>query len=225
MDRRQFTPGVLVLAWGLCDPVRAVGFNELDASQAVRTALERGALAAVGLLGQTDGFMGNPKVRIALPGFLGDAAKLLKVSGQQKRVDELVLAMNRAAEQAVPMAKNLLVQAAKSLTVQDAVQIVRGSDTAVTQYFADKTRQPLSQQFLPIVTRATEKVSLAEKYNAVAGRAAKMGLLKDEDTNLQRYVTAKALDGLYLVIGEQERNIRRDPAGTGSAILRKVFGA
>lgn len=224
MQRRQFTSGVFftgLAGWG---PVWALALSEADAAQGVRTALERGAIAAVGLLGRTDGFLGNPKVRIPLPGILEDAAKLLKATGQQKKVDELVTAMNRAAEAAVPQARTLLVNTAKSISVDDAVKIVRGGETSVTDYFAGKTRQPLGVQFLPIVTKATEKVALADKFNAVAGRAAKLGLLRGDDANIQRYVTGKALDGLYLMIGEEERKIRRDPIGTGSAILRKVFG-
>jgi len=198
--------------------------SEVDASQGVRAALERGAIAAVGLLGRNDGFLGNPKVRIPLPGVLADAARLLKATGQQKKVDELITAMNRAAEAAVPQARTLLVNTAKAISVQDAIKIVKGGQTSVTDFFATKTRTPLGEQFLPIVTKATEKVALADKFNAVAGKAAKMGLLKGDDANIQRYVTGKALDGLYLMIGEEERNIRRDPVGTGSAILRKVFG-
>lgn len=224
MQRRQFTAGVFFTGWLLADPLWAAGFNEADAAQAVRVALERGANSAVALLGRNDGFLGNPKVRIPLPGVLADVAKLLKATGQQKRVDELITAMNRAAEGAVPQARTLLVNTAKSISVDDAIKIVRGGDTSVTDFFAGKTRAPLSEQFLPIVTRSTEKVALADKYNAVAGKAAKMGLLKGDDVNVQRYVTAKALDGLYLMIGEEERNIRRDPVGTGSALLRKVFG-
>lgn len=227
MKRRQFTVQVLAsgTAWAaLLSAARAAGLSETDAAQGVRSALERGAIAAVGLLGRTDGFLGNPLVRIPLPGILEDAAGLLRATGQQKRVDELVTAMNRAAEQAVPQARTLLVNTAKSISVDDAVTIVRGGDTSVTDYFARKTREPLGEQFLPIVTRATEKVALADKFNAVAGRAAKFGLLKGDDANIQRYVTGKALDGLYLMIGEEERKIRRDPVGTGSAILRKVFG-
>lgn len=224
MQRRQFTAGVFFTGWLLADPLWAAGFNESDAAQAVRVALERGANSAVALLGRNDGFLGNPKVRIPLPGVLADVAKLLKAIGQQKRVDELITAMNRAAEGAVPQARTLLVNTAKSISVDDAIKIVRGGDTSVTDFFAGKTRAPLSEQFLPIVTRSTEKVALADKYNAVAGKAAKMGLLKGDDVNVQRYVTAKALDGLYLMIGEEERNIRRDPVGTGSALLRKVFG-
>jgi len=228
MKRRQFTSG-LVSSWPLtgllaCDLVRAAGFSEFDASQAVRAALERGAMAAIASLGQADGFLGNPKVRIPLPGFLNDAAKLLKLTGQQRQVDELVTAMNRGAEAAMPMAKDLFVRTIAAMSVDDALKIVRGSDTAVTEFFARKTRVPLGEQFLPIVTQATNKVALAERFNAVAGKAAKLGLLKGEDANIQRYVTAKALDGLYLMVGEEERKIRRDPLATGSAILRKVFG-
>ncbi len=225
MQRRQFTSGVFFTGVLLVDPIRAAGFSESDAALGVRSALERGANAAVDLLGRNDGFLGNPKVRIPLPGILKDAAKLLKVTGGQHKVDELITAMNRAAEAAVPQARTLLVGAAKSMSVDDGIKIVRGGDTSVTDFFARKTRAPLGEQFLPIVTRATEKVSLAEKFNAVAGQAAKLGLMKGEDANIQRYVTGKSLDGLFLVIGEEERKIRKDPVGTGSAILRKVFGA
>jgi hypothetical protein len=202
----------------------AASLTESDAASGIRTALERGAVSAVALLGKTDGFLGNPKVRIPLPGYLEDAAKLLRKVGQGKRVDELVTSMNRAAEQAVPEAKTMLVQAARGITVEDALRIVRGGDTSVTDYFAGKTRTPLGERFLPIVTRATERVALADKYNAVAERASRFGVVKPEDANLQQHVTGKALDGLYLMIGEEERKIRRDPVATGSAILRKVFG-
>ncbi|MFO1337986.1 MAG: DUF4197 domain-containing protein [Burkholderiaceae bacterium] len=197
--------------------------SESDASLGVKTALERGATSAVSLLGRTDGFLKNPKVMIPLPGFLKDAAQILKFSGQQKKVDELVTAMNRAAEAAVPEAQALLLDAVKTLSVADAVKIVRGSDTSVTEYFSGKTRAPLGEKFLPIVTDATEKVSLADKYNAVAGKASGLGLVKKEDANIQTYVTRKALDGLYWMIGEEEKKIRKDPVGTGSDILKKVF--
>ena len=225
MQRRQFTSGVFFTGWLVAGPTRAAVFNESDAVQGARSALERGAHAAVDLLGRSDGFLGNPKVRIPLPGFLNNAAKLLKATGGQPKVDALITAMNRAAEAAVPQARTLLVGAARSMSVDDALAIVRGGDTSVTDFFARKTRSPLAEKFLPIVTRSTEKVALADKFNAVAGKAARLGLLKGDDANIQRYVTAKSLDGLYLIIGEEERNIRRDPVGTGSALLRKVFGA
>ena len=198
--------------------------SETDAASGVRAALERGATSAVALLGRSDGFLGNPKVKIDLPGFLKDAAKLLRATGQGKRVDELVIAMNRAAEAAVPEAKALLIAAVKSMSVEDAVKIVQGGDTSVTQFFSAKTREPLGAKFMPIVERATARVALAKKYDAVAGRAAGLGLMKKEEANLNGYVSGKALDGLYFMIGEEEKKIRRDPVGTGSAILKKVFG-
>jgi len=219
MQRRM-----LLLAAGLLPLGSARALGESDAASGVRAALERGAVAAIGTLGRTDGFLGNPAVRIELPGYLKDAAKLLKATGQGRKLDELVTAMNRAAEAAMPEARQLLVGAAKSMSVEDAVRIVRGGEDSVTQFFAGKTRAPLTQKFLPIVTRATEKQGLADKYNAVAGKAAGFGLLRQEDANIQQYVTARALDGLYFMIGEEEKKIRQDPVGTGSAILKKVFG-
>ena len=229
MQRRKFTSGVVSLSglWLLAASAeaQAASLSEGDATLGVRAALERGAVAAVELLGKSGGFLDNPKVRIPLPGFLKDAAQLLKVTGQQKRVDELVTAMNRAAEAAVPEAKALLVSAVKAMSVSDATRLIRGGENSVTQFFADKTRAPLGLKFLPIVSKATEKVSLADKYNRVAGTASGLGLVKKEDANVQQYVTRKALDGLYLMIGEEERKIRQDPVGTGSAILSKVFGS
>ncbi|MDI4634523.1 DUF4197 domain-containing protein [Pelomonas sp. V22] len=223
MKRRDFT---LVAGSGLLMPSAfAAALSETDAASGIRAALERGAESAVALLGKNDGFMGNPLVRIELPERLKSAVKLLKATGQGKKVDELLLAMNRAAEAAVPAAKPLLVKAVRDISVEDALKLVRGgNDKAVTDFFAGKTREPLSAKFLPIVTQATEKVALADKYNAVAGKAAGMGLMKGEDANIQQYVTARALDGLFLMIGEEEKKIRQDPIGTGSALLKKVFG-
>jgi hypothetical protein len=224
MQRRQFTTAVFFTSLLGSDPLRAAGFSQSEAVQGLRAALERGAQVAIGQLGRADGFLGNPRVRIPLPGFLNDAARLLKATGQQHKLDELVTAMNRGAEAAMPQARDLLLRTARDIGVDDAMKIVRGGETAVTEFFAGKTRQPLSQQFLPIVTRATDQVALADKFNAVAGKAARLGLLKGDDTNIQRHVTAKALDGLYLVIGDEERKIRRDPVATGSALLKQVFG-
>ena len=208
----------------LAMPARAEPSSDADAASGLRAALERGAVAAVGLLGRPDGFLGNPKVRIPLPGFLNDAAKVLKFTGQQGRVDELVKAMNHAAEAAVPEAKALLVAAVEGISVGDARRIVGGGDDSVTRFFADKTRKPLGERFLPIVTRETKKVDLADRFNAVAGKAQGLGLVKADDANIERYVTNKALDGLYFMIGEEEKKIRSDPVGTGSAALARVFG-
>lgn len=232
MHRRQFSSAAAcalglpaMAAWRQAHAVSLGNLSNTEATQGLKAALERGAQAAVAQLGKPDGFLGNAKVRIPLPSFLADAAKFLRAMGRGKQVDELEVAMNRAAEAAVPLAKDLLVNAVKSMTVADAKNILAGGETSVTQFFADKTRTPLAARFLPVVTKATEKVGLAEKYNRVAGKAQGMGLVKEEDATIEQYVTRKSLDALYLMIGEEEKNIRRDPVGTGSAILRKVFGA
>ena len=222
MQRRFILVGAPALL--LLRPALALSLSEGDANAGIRTALERGANAAVALLGRPDGFLGNPLVKIQLPGYLKDASRLLKATGQGARLDELVTAMNRAAEAAVPAAKPLLVKAVKDMSVEDGLKILKGGDDSVTQFFATKTREPLAQQFLPIVTQATERVSLADKYNAVAKKAGGFGLVKGDEANIQQYVTARALDGLYRIIGEEEKKIRQDPVGTGSAILKKVFG-
>lgn len=231
MKRREFNQAS-TSALGLCilaayQQAYALSLSDLtdkDASAGLKTALERGALSAVSILGKQDGFLLNNLVRIPLPGFLDDAGKLMKKLGQGKKVDELVTAMNRGAEQAVPFAKDLLVNAVKGMNVTDAKNILKGGDTSVTTFFAEKTRSPLATKFLPVVTKATEKVGLAKKYNDVAGKAQGLGLVKKEDANIQQYVTGKSLDGLYTMIGEEEKKIRKDPVGTGSDILKKVFG-
>ena len=231
MQRRQFTTSLatLTLARASClallaEATNAFALSESDAATGVRAALSRGADSAVALLGKPGGFLDNPQVRIPLTGALNSAASMLRAIGQGHRVDDLVNSMNRAAEQAVPEAKPLLVNAVKAMSVEDAVKIVRGGDTSVTDFFAGKTRAPLGEKFLPIVTTETQKVSLAAKYDAVASKGSSFGLVRPEDANVEQYVTRKALDGLYFMIGQEEKKIRADPMATGSAILKSVFG-
>jgi hypothetical protein len=227
MQRRQLSALIFVplLAAAQVRAQGLAGISDLDAGKGLKAALEAGAMAAVKLLGRPDGFLGNPQVRIPLPGYLKDAARLLGALGQKKQVQELETAMNRAAENAVPLAKNLLTDAVKAMTVADAKKILTGGDTSVTQFFAERTRTPLAASFLPVVRQATAGVGLAEKYDRLAQKAAGLGLVKQEDASIDHYVTRKALDGLYFVIGEEEKKIRRDPVGTGSALLSKVFGS
>ncbi|MBK0391212.1 DUF4197 domain-containing protein [Ramlibacter algicola] len=230
MQRRSFaialaTTPVLVLPPAFVHAQALASLTDADATKGLKTALELGATTAVKLLGKQDGFWANPKVRIPLPDALQQASKLLKAMGRKQQVQDLELAINRAAENAVPLAKNLLVNAVKTMSVTDAKNILTGGETSVTTFFADRTRSPLTTQFLPVVKQATSKVGLAAKYDQLAGQAAGIGLLRKEDASIDQYVTRKALDGLYLVIGDEEKKIRRDPVGTGSAILEKVFGA
>lgn len=232
MNRRQagsFYLSLLAVPWlGLHAEANALTLNDItnaQASQGLKLALEKGAIAAVNTLGQTNGFLSNDKVRIPLPGYLNDAAALLRNFGQRAKLDELIAAMNHAAEAAVPMARDMLVAAVKSMNVQDAKNILSGGETSVTQFFSDKTRHSLGQKFLPVVTKTTARVDLAAKYNQIAGKAVGMGLIKGDQASIEQYVTAKSLDGLYFMIAEEEKKIRQDPLGTGNALLQKVFGA
>jgi hypothetical protein len=199
--------------------------TQRDALAGLRTALERGARAAVAELGRTDGFLANPQVRIPLPESLERGERLARRLGYSKEVDELVVAMNRAAEAAVPEARKLLVDAVKKMSVQDAKGVLTGGDTAATEYFRRSSHQALHDRFLPIVKTATDKVGVAQHYREFARPAAALGLIKSDHADLDEYVTLKALDGLYFMLGEEEKKIRKDPVGTGSAILRRVFGA
>jgi hypothetical protein len=196
-----------------------------EAVQGLKGALSKGATTAIAKLGVAGGFMNNPKVKIPLPPALDKVAKGMRMMGRGKDADELVATMNQAAEQAVPAAKELLAGAVKTMSVQDAKKILTGGDGSVTRFFRDKTAAPLAVKFLPIVKRATDRVGLAQKYDQFAGQGTKLGLIKGDAANIEQYVTNRALDGLYLMIGEEEHTIRQNPAAAGSAIVSKVFGA
>jgi hypothetical protein len=199
--------------------------TDRDAGAGLRAALEKGAQAAVANLGRPDGFLGNAAVKIPLPPSLQRAESVMRRVGMGKHADELVTTLNRAAEAAVPEARTLLVDSVKKMSVQDAKGILTGGETSATDYFRRTTSKTLHGRFLPIVRKSTERVGLAQKYNQYAEQGVAFGLVKKEDANLDEYVTQKALDGLYLMIAEEEKKIRKDPVGAGTAIIRKVFGA
>jgi len=217
-----------LLAWLILSaPAFAVGLEDLsnrDAVSGLKDALMQGSSAAIGKLGVENGFLGNDKVKIPLPDALKRVESGLRLLGMQREADELVIAMNRAAEQAVPEAKALLTSAIKNMSVQDAKGILTGGETAATEYFRKTTSNQLTQKFLPIVTKATSKVGLAEKYNNLAGRGAQLGLVDAKQAKIENYVTQKTLDGLFLMIAEQEKAIRKDPLGAATGMAQKVFG-
>jgi hypothetical protein len=196
-----------------------------EAVSGLKQALTDGSAAAVAKLGVENGFFGNPEVKIPLPLSLRKVEGALRFAGMQREADELVLSMNRAAEAAVTEAKPLLVDAVKKMSVQDAKGILSGGDTAATDYFRRTTQVQLTQRFLPIVKQATDRVGLAQQYNALAGQGAMFGLIQQDQATVEGYVTGKALDGLYFMIGEQEKAFRRNPVGATSDIVRKVFGS
>lgn len=218
--------GVLLMLVTLsANALDLAALSNKDASGGLKEALTQGASKAVADLGRTDGFMNNPKVQIPLPAGVEKVESLLRMVGAGKYADELKASMNHAAEAAVVEAKPLLVNAIKNMSVQDAKAILTGGDDAATQYFRRTTSEPLTVKFKPVVQKAMAKVKVAEKYDQLAGKASKAGLVDAKDAHLDDYVTQKALDGLYLMIAEEEKNIRKDPVSAAGKLAQKVFGS
>jgi hypothetical protein len=222
---RSLTLVVLLAAATTAASAGLADISNRDAVAGLQEALVKGSHAAVERLGVENGFFSNERVKIPLPDSFRRAERLMRSVGLGKHADELVLRMNRAAEAAVPEAKALLVNAVKTMSVQDAKGILTGGDDAATQYFKRTTSDPLSQKFLPIVKKSMEKVKVAEQYDEFARRGSRFGLVKEQDANLENYITRKALDGLFVAIADEEKKIRKDPLGSASAIISKVFGA
>ncbi len=207
-------------------PAHAVDLASIsnkDVIGGLKQALSQSSSAAVAKLGVENGFLGNPRVKIPLPDKLQKIDAAMRKVGLGRYSDELITSMNRAAEAAVPQAKTLLLDAIKKMSVQDAKGILTGGDDAATQYFRKNTESQLRAKFLPIVTKTVRQVGAVEKYDAFAGKAAALGLT--DHPNLEQYVTQKALDGLFLVMKDEEKAIRSNPADYSGNLLKKVFGA
>jgi hypothetical protein len=209
----------------LCAAAAPLALSDAEVAEGLKGALIQGVERAVLQLGRENGFLTNQKVRIALPPALAPADSVLRRVGLGGYSDQLVTAMNRAAQQAVPEARALLIDAVRRMSIQDAKDILTGPEDAATQYFRRHTEAALAARFLPIVKRATERVQVAESYRQYAERAARLGLMKRDEADLDAYVTRKALDGLFAAVAEEERAIRRDPLKQSAAVLQRVFGA
>lgn len=216
---------LMALTAGMAQAASLDAISRSDAAAGVKEALSKGAEFAVGSLGQKNGFLANSQVKIPLPASLQKVESGLRMFGMGKQADQLIETMNHAAEQAVAEAKPILSDSIRKLTVQDAKAILTGGDDGVTQYFRRTSSEQLAARFLPIVKSATAKLQLADQYNKFAGKAASAGLISQKDADLDQYVTQKAMDGLFLIIAEEERKLRANPVAAGSALLKKVFGA
>jgi hypothetical protein len=223
--RRIFSVLTLILFATHANALSVSDLSNTEASGGLKEALIQGAGKAVAKLGAVDGFYGNEQVKIPLPDSMKRAEKVMRMFGMGKQADELVLKMNRAAEAAVPEAKALLVDSVKKMTLADAKSVLMGGDDAATQYFKKTTSGPMAEKFLPIVKKATESVKLAQQYNKFAEMGSQYGLVKKDQANLEQYVTQKTLDGVYLMMAQEEKAIRKDPVGQASGLIKKVFGA
>jgi len=190
---------------------------------ALKQALQVGTENAVKLTGKPDGYFTNKAIKILMPDKLRSVEKGLRTVGYGGEVDNLVLSMNRAAERAAPEAKKIFWDAIGKMTIDDAQRILNGTPTAATDYFKDKTSASLTLAFRPIVDRAMDEVGTAKQYNELLGQAKTIPFLKTESYDLDRYVVGKALDGLFHVVGDEERKIRSDPAARVTSLLKEVF--
>ena len=195
-----------------------------DASGGLKDALTQGAQIAVKQLGVPGGFSNNPEVKIGLPGKLGKVADKLKMFGMGDQVTQLEDSMNKAAETAVTQAQPILVNAVKNMSVTDAKGILSGGQDSATKYLNKSSREQIRAKFLPIVKQSTDKVGVAQQYNALAKKAP-MGLLGGKADSVENYVTEQALDGLFKMIAQQEESIRQNPAAAATSLAKKVFGA
>ena len=195
-----------------------------DATGGLKDALTQGAQIAVKQLGAPGGFSNNPEVKIGLPGKLEKAAGALKMLGMGDQITQLEDSMNKAAESAVTQAQPILVNAVKNMSVSDAKGILSGGQDSATQYLDKSSREQIRAKFLPIVKQSTDKVGVAQQYNALAKKAP-MGLLGGKADSVENYVTEQALDGLFKMIAQQEESIRQNPAAAATSLAKKVFGA
>lgn len=189
----------------------------------LKEALQVSTAKAVSLTGRPDGFLKNEAIKIVLPAKLETMAKGMRMLGMGAKMDELEVGMNRAAEQATPEAKQIFLAALRKMTFDDARRILSGDDTAATDYFKRASSADLTTAFTPIVHRSMEHVGVVQQYNQVIKSAPGGGALA-EQVDINKYVVAKTLDGLFYMLGEEEKKIRKDPAAQTTALLKEVFG-
>ena len=191
----------------------------------LKDALKVSTGKAVTSTGKPDGFLKNEAIKILLPDKLRTAGRGMRLLGMGAQLDELEVGMNRAAEQATPLAKEIFLNALYKMTFDDARGILTGGDHAATEYFRRQSSQQLSTAFQPIVHRTMEQVGVIKQYNQLRQNSVAGPLLRAQGLDMDDYVLGKTLDGLFYVLAQEETNIRRDPAARTTALLREVFGA
>ena len=208
-------------------PTAAVAGRGLDDSTIVsglKEALSIGTQNAVSSVSKLNGYFANEAIKILLPDKIQKAAELLGKLGYQKQVDEFIMSMNHAAEKAAPKAVSYFGDAIKGMSIEDARKILLGGNTAATDYFKTKTSAKLYDEFKPSVSESMNQVGVTEKYNAMMDKVPAVPFAKPESVDLNHYVTTKALDGLFHMVGQEEQKIRTNPVAQTTDLLKKVFG-
>ncbi len=200
------------------------GLTEKDAAAGIREALEKGTDNSVKLVSVPDGFWGNPQIRIPFPPEAKEMESKLRAIGLGKKVDEFNLSMNRAAEKAAKEAKPIFIAAIKGMTINDAINIVRGPDNAATMYLQKTTTPELTLKFQPVIKESLDAVDATKYWSDLINIYNKIPFVKKMNPDLTAYVTGKAIDGLFIMIAKEELKIRKDPVARTTELLRKVFG-
>lgn len=203
---------------------RSSASDDKTGSAGIKEALAVGTERAVSSLSKVDGYFGNSAVKILMPSSLQKVAQLAKMAGYEKQVDEFVLSMNRAAEAAAPLASRYFGDAIRAMTLGDVRGILSGGDTAATTFFRDKTGDKLYGAFKPVVSKKVDQVGATRAYKRMIGRYDGVPLVGKQSLDVDDYVTRKALDGLFHMVGEEEKKIRTDPAARTTELLKTVFG-
>ncbi len=198
--------------------------SDVKIGSGLKEALKVGTENTVNLTGKLDGYFLNQAIKILMPEKLRNFEKGLRAVGYGPQVDEFVLSMNRAAEQAAPFAKQIFWDAVGEMTFQDARKILSGHETAATDYFKSRTTDKLTVAFRPVVDQAMNEVGVTRQYKELVGRFQTIPFVKSESFDIDHYVVTKALDGLFHVLGEEERKIRTNPAARVTDLLKEVFG-
>jgi hypothetical protein len=200
------------------------GLDDSTIVSGLKEALSIGTKNAVGLVSKPNGYFGNEAIKILLPDKIQKAPDLLGKLGYRKQVDEFILSMNHAAEKAAPKAASYFGDAIKEMSIEDARKILSGGKTAATEYFKSKTWPKLYDEFKPSVSESMNQVGVTQKYNAMMEKVPAVPFAKPESVDLNHYVTTKALDGLFYMVGQEEQKIRTNPVAQTTDLLKKVFG-
>jgi len=198
--------------------------SEGKIADGLREALSVGIDRTVTLVGKNDGYFKNEKIKIKPPKSVQRFERPLRAAGYGPEFDEFILSMNRAAEKAAPVAKDIFVKAISEMTIDDARSILKGSDTAATEYLDEHTREQLTETFLPHVKKAMDEYEVTTKYKAVAGEVSRLPFSRSfGEDSVEKYTVGKALDGMFYMLGEEEKRIRKDPAARATELLQTVF--
>ena len=189
-----------------------------------KQALSIGTEKAVQTVSKPDGYFGNQAIKILLPDSMQKVADVLGKLGMQKQVDDFIVSMNRAAEKAAPQAASIFGAAIKDMSIEDAQTIYSGGDTAATEFFKEKTSAQIFSAFKPIISASMEEVGTTAQFNAIMSKYNSMPLVPKKTINIEEYVTTKATDGLFTMVGEEEKKIRTNPAARTTDLLKSIFG-